>query len=430
MNKIVTLIILLLVFVNVFSQKNTIKNNTKTSEFLENKQVLQNIFNRISLKSYGVVNYYNFDWQTDKERRSAVDIERLNMYIKYKVSEKIEVKTEIEFEHGGTGSTMEFDKFEEFGEFESDIEAGGEVLLEQLYIDFKIKSWFNVRAGRMEMYIGNFPKLDEPVDYFTGYRSSMESALLPNGWSEIGIQVHGDLGKQKKWSYKAYLVNGLASSDFSSANWIARGYQKRFEMANAESFGGLIRLDYKLKNKGWLGFSSYFGESNRNRPKPDMKGISGHVFIGDLHTSINIKKFLKIRAMVLYGHLQNALLIAEANRNLSNNLNVKRTPVASDVLGAYAEIGFDVLALTKIEKMKLIVFGRYDFYDSMFMVPEGMFKNPRWKRNQITFGLNYLPHPSIVIKAHYAHRILGLSRDNIEKTFLLGIAYTFKTKNY
>ena len=41
------------------------------------------------------------------------------------------LEAELEFEHGGTGITMEFDKLEEFGEFEMEVEKGGEVIVEK-----------------------------------------------------------------------------------------------------------------------------------------------------------------------------------------------------------------------------------------------------------------------------------------------------------
>ena len=40
---------------------------------------------------------------------NAFDPERLNMYLYYDFSDKIQFKSEIEFEHGGTGATMEFE---------------------------------------------------------------------------------------------------------------------------------------------------------------------------------------------------------------------------------------------------------------------------------------------------------------------------------
>ena len=95
---------------------------------------------KFHLKAYGVVNYYGFDWDTDPVRRNAFDTERLNIYLYYDFTDKIQFKTEIEFEHGGTGVTMELDKFEEFGEFEVELEAGGEVKIDQLNILFKYKT--------------------------------------------------------------------------------------------------------------------------------------------------------------------------------------------------------------------------------------------------------------------------------------------------
>jgi len=390
---------------------------------------LAKAISKLSMKAYGVVNYYNYDWQTDPDRRDAVDLERINMYMKYRFTDKITLKTEFEIEHGGTGATMEFDKFEEFGEFESEIEAGGAVLLEQLNITFNYKPWLNIRAGRLKLYVGVSSKLDLPVDYFTGYRSTMENTILPLGWYEVGLEAFGDIGPKKKWSYKLYLVNGLSSSGFSSANWIKRGFQRRFEVANAENLAIAGRFDYNLKNKSWVGVSGYFGNSNDNRPKPDLKGIPGHVSIVDAHACLNFKKF-KVRSMLMYGHLQNSDLISEANRNLSNNLNEKRTPVGSDMIGFFVESGYDVLSFTKVKDKQLFVFGRYDFYDTMYGVEPGIFKNPRWERSAVTFGINYFPHPEVVIKSHYAMRTLGLAVDNKENTFLIGIGFKFSTRNY
>lgn len=402
--------------------------NTCLSQKTE-KKIIKNIFNNLSVKAYGVVNYYNFKWDTDPEIRDAVDLERFNMYMKYKFTDKIFLKTEFEFEHAGTGATLEFDKFEEFGEFETVINAGGEVLIEQLNILFKINPWFNIRVGRLKLYMGVASKMDLSTRYFTGYRQSMENALLPLGWYETGIELSGDLGTNKKFSYSTYLTNGLSSVGFSSANWIKRGHQKRFETANAENLAIAGRFDYNLKNGGWLGISAYRSNSNDNRPKPDLRGVKGIIFIIDLHANLNLGP-LQIRAMLLRGNLQNSNPISEANRNLSNNLNVKRTPVASDALGYYVETGYDIFSLSKIKGKKLFVFGRYDFYDSMYKVAEGIFKNPRWERKTITFGVNYFPHPDVVIKSHYAIRALGLSKNNKEKTFLLGAGFTFKTNNY
>ena len=61
----------------------------------------------------------------DPDRRARFDIERFVITPRYQVNQKIRFESEIEFEHGGTGATMELDKFEEFGEFEMEIEKKG-----------------------------------------------------------------------------------------------------------------------------------------------------------------------------------------------------------------------------------------------------------------------------------------------------------------
>ncbi len=418
----------------IFSQK--LKINEKQSEkhttnFLTELQ-------KIHFKAYGVVNYYGFDWDTDKDRRNAFDTERLNMYLKYDFTKNIQLKVEFEFEHGGTGITMELDKFEEFGEYEVELEAGGEVKVEQLNILFKYKPWLNFRAGRLKLYMGNASKLDLPTQYFTGQRSAMESALLPIGWYENGVEVLGDIGKKKTFSYKAFLVNGLSSVGFTSANWIKRGHQKRFETINVNNLAISGRFDYNLNKKGYKGFigvSDYHGGANQNRPKTDLEDVKSAVSIVDFHFNIE-KPNWKFRGMALYGNLQNSDKVAKANRNLSNALNVKRTPVAKNALGYYVEGAYDVLSLlTKTDK-KFFLFGRYDFYDSMYKTAGVILDNPRWERSVITFGANYFVTPQVVFKAHYAVNSLGADAldanfnviGNKERTFLLGMAFNFSTK--
>ena len=390
----------------------------QSKDSLQNNSWLQNGY----LKGYGIVNYHNFDWETDPNRRNAFDAERLNLYLGYHFNDKIEFKSEIEFEHGGTGATMEFDVLEEFGEFEQEIEAGGEVILEQINILFKLKDWLNIRLGKFRFYMGLAAQLDDPTEYFTTYRSEVENTILPLGWYEHGIELSGRFAK--KWSYKFYLINGLDASGFSSANWVRRGYQKRFETVNANDLAVAGRLDYHFKENSHVGFAAYFGNSSGNRPKPDTD-IDAYVGVYDFHFLYEEKPF-RARAYAMYGNLSNSEAISDLNRNLSNNLNVKRTPVAASAIGLFAEIAYDLLALKKARKnteQEFYVFGRYDYYDSMFQTARDIFDNPRWARSVLTGGLNYYPHPQIVIKAQYSNRSLG--SDETENTFSAGIGFKF-----
>jgi hypothetical protein len=374
------------------------------------------------LKGYGVVNYYNFDWETDPNRRNAIDAERLNLYLGYHFNDKIEFKSEIEYEHGGTGASMEFDVFEEFGEYEQEVEAGGEVILEQINLLFKLKDWLNIRLGKFRLYMGLAAQFDEPSEYFTTHRSEVENTILPLGWYEHGIELSGKINT--KWAYKLCLINGLDATGFNSANWVRLGYQKRFEMVNAENMAVMGRLDYRFSPEGEVGVSAYFGNSSGNRPKPDTN-LGAYVGVYDFHFLLD-KKHWRARAYAMYGTLSNSEAISELNRNLSNNLNVKRTPVAAAALGGFAELGYNIFALgnnKKLAAQALYVFGRYDYYDSMFQTKGSIFDNPRWERSVITGGINYFPLPNIVLKAQYSNRSLGTGQT--ENTFSTGIGFDF-----
>jgi hypothetical protein len=139
---------------------------------------------------------------------------------------------------------------------------------------------------------------------------------------------------------------------------------------------------------------------------------------------------LVVRTLYLEGYLDNADAVSAANRNLSNNLNVKRTPVASRARGYFFETGYDFAAFLGSGRPStwlhmLTLFGRFDWYDTMAEMPDGIFDNPRWERSTLTGGLNVMLHRQWVMKAEYSHRRLGLENGNTEATYALGLGMEF-----
>lgn len=76
----------------------------------------------LEISSYGVVNYLNRDWDTDEFAKDTVDTERFVLELEYYFNDNWKATAEVEYEHGGTGATLELDSQEEFGEFEQEIE--------------------------------------------------------------------------------------------------------------------------------------------------------------------------------------------------------------------------------------------------------------------------------------------------------------------
>ena len=234
-----------------------------TISLFSQEEEKKNLFDNLELHCYGELTYNVFDWETYPDKRNNFDLNRVTFAPEYKFSEKLKLEMEIEFEHGGTGSTMEFDKFEEFGEFEMEIEKGGEVLIEELEISFQPKKWLEIKAGRIHVPFGYLATTDEPLDYMTTTYNNVEETLIPTTWYEFGLAVKTTY---KKLSAELALINALDNSAFSSANWIKRGNQMRFETVNADAFALSSRIDYKVFEESTIGVSGYFGNSTPNRP--------------------------------------------------------------------------------------------------------------------------------------------------------------------
>lgn len=440
---------LLFLFISVTSKAQTINDSilkklkseikAEVLEELEAKsKVNKSTFSdldKFSLHGYAVVNYYNYDYDTDPTLKDKVDAERLNIYPEYQYNDWITFRGEIEFEHGGTGASIDYDSQEEFGEFEQEIEKGGSIKLEQVYVDFALKPYFNIKAGRLKLLFNLAQTLDDPDEYFTTHRQEMENELTPLGWYETGISFYGTFAK--KFNYIFSIVNGLDSSGFSSRGWIRNGHQERFEMVTAESFATMLRLDYKFgkHRHTFTGLAAYVGDSSANRPKDDMKE-SAYITMIEGHFAYFEYPF-RVYTSAIYGNLENSNIVSIKNASLSNSLGVKRTPVGKNAVGFTTEIGYEILHLmnTKTKQM-LFPFLRYDYYDSMHDVEGSVIDNPRWQRSTITGGLNWFVAQEIVVKAHYSNRKLGsqnydlatlqfTGEKQVENTFSIGIGFEF-----
>jgi hypothetical protein len=74
-------------------------------------------------------------------------------------------------------------------------------------------------------------------------------------------------------------------------------------------------------------------------------------------------------------------------------------------------------------EQRFYIFGRYDYYDSMYKTVKNMTDEKMWSRQKVTAGVNYYPIPQIAIKGEYSYRILP-SQYNNEPTVSLGICYS------
>lgn len=366
--------------------------------------------------------YTNADLYKDAKSHGKIDLPHVVFYVNYDFGHGWTLGSEIEFEHGGTESAVEIEE-EETGEYETEVERGGEVALEQLWIQ---KSWstaLNLRMGHIIVPVGLTNTAHEPDRFFTVYRPEGESTILPCTWHQTGISLWGRL---PQWRYEVQFIAGLEADLFGAKNWINKSSASPYEFDVANNYAGVIRIDnYSIKGLR-MGVSGYCGKSAGNSLKPDKyKNISGTVTIGTFDFDYKGHNWI-VRGNFDYGHLSDSEAITRINKTLGSNSVSPQTSVASDAMCLGIEAGYDVFSQLKSMKdknQKLYVFGRYDYYDSMYKTVGSVVDNPCWERKKITFGLNYKPIPQIVVKAEYANRLFK-SQFNNEPAVNIGIAYS------
>ncbi len=332
--------------------------------------------------------------------------------------------TEIEFEHGGTESAVEFEN-EEGGEYESDIERGGEVALEQFWLQKSFMPQLNVRAGMMVVPVGQTNAHHLPTEFFGVYRPEGENTILPCTWHEVGLSIWGKAGA---WRYEAMLLPGLDSERFGNQSWIHYGSASPYEYKLANVYAGAFRVDnYSVKGLR-MSLSGYVGNSFRNTMAPTTSskndGIHGTVTIGAFDFSYNDYGLLA-RGSFDYGHLSDSRHITSFNMSMTTKSPSKRQKVASDAIALGIEAGYDIfhnIPRFHNSKQRLYIFGRYDYYDSMYKV-DGNTDDTWCGRQRVAVGLNYFPMSQIVIKGEYAIGILD-SKYNNEPSISLGVAYS------
>ena len=158
-----------------------------------------------------------------RDHRNEISIPRFVLALDYKFNSKWILGAEIEFEAGGTGSAYEIENTEN-GEYETEVEKGGEVALEQFHITRLIHPAFNVRAGHIIVPVGLTNEHHEPINFFGTSRPEGETTIIPSTWHETGIEFFGTFGKgYGRFDYRAQVVAGLNANGFDRNTWVAGG---------------------------------------------------------------------------------------------------------------------------------------------------------------------------------------------------------------
>ena len=343
--------------------------------------------NRLSIGGYGeaaytrnfysdnVFRYNNPSKYKNDPSHGRFDIPHAVIYLGYDFGKGWSMGSEIEFEHTGTGTSQE-KEFTEGGEWEQEVEKGGEVELEQFWIQKTFFPELNVRAGHIVVPVGLTNAHHEPLNYFTVYRPEGEATILPCTWHDTGISIWGRSGD---FRYEAQLVAGLDAFLFNRENWIQAGAGSPYEFKVANKYGFAARIDNYSISGLRLGLSGYYGRAMHNSFPHELEGkdennnvktydhIKGNVAVGSFDFTFNRYNIIA-RGNVDYGYVGNAATISDIKRNnAANNAPNQKTPDGKNAISIGVEAGYDVFS--QVESMhskeqKLYVFGHYEYYNS------------------------------------------------------------------
>ncbi|MCL1146263.1 OprO/OprP family phosphate-selective porin [Shewanella marinintestina] len=395
----------------------------------EHQQELQAVksttskWDKFSFKSYGSAIYTSDEYfdnvqDTSPERRSRFDLERIVTEFGYQFNDEWDMEVEIEYEHGGTGTSLEYDGFDEFGEFEAEVEAGGEVMIEKAEIRYRPSKAFGVKFGNIHLPVGLSSTLHKPSQYLTVQRHKSEAAMLPAVWNENGIGIFGEMAD---FHYQAQVVSGLNSEYFRTYDWVASGHQKRFEHVNADDLAYVLRLDYgNFKTGSAIGASYYYGNTSGNRHKTNKLSSDGTVEILSVAGAF-VEGPWTLRGQYLYGTLSDSDAITQANKTTPGLKPGNFAQLGSKSEAFFVEAGVDLGHFTPVP---ITIFANIDYSNPLKEVETGV-ATKRYENTWISAGINYFPIPEVVIKAEAGVHQVAVAAIPDTNFFALGVGYQF-----
>jgi hypothetical protein len=226
--------------------------------------------------------YTEFTYVDRGDKRNEFDQLRTVAEISAQIHERIKLYIEIEHEHGGVvanGST-----------------TGGEIELEQAWVDFEINKALTFRAGNILVPVGRYNLYHEAHVNNLVDRPLVNRRIAPTTWWEEGLGFHGTVLDTSciGLSYEAYLYNAGRPDRVSDANgWRNQRGQAATPIYDHKKAGAArvaieparkftTFADYlELGVSGYVtGFRGFKGE-NADGEEVNYKGGTSHIFALD-----------------------------------------------------------------------------------------------------------------------------------------------------
>lgn len=344
----------------------------------------------VSLAGYGEMLLENFRSENEGGGGGApttrLDFLRAILYAGYRFNDKFLFNSEIEVEHGN------------------------EIFVEFAYVDYLVNDNLSLRGGLLLVPLGLINEFHEPTVFIGAKRTETEQRILPSTWRENGAGILGSFGRV---NFRAYVVNGLNASGFTSAG--LRGGRQRGVQARAANMGFAGRVDVTPLPGIFAGVGLYNGGSGQEAIVVDNERLDINNTITEVHGQAQLRG-LDLRGLWARASVEDAGLLSTALRLAT------AAPVAERMQGGYLQAGYNVLSQlpTPISVMPYV---RYEHVDTQNRVPAGFTRDLSRDGDFKTMGVEIKPIPNVVVKTDYqwVTNAAGTGRNQ----FNLNLGYAF-----
>ena len=325
-------------------------------------------YDRTTIGGYGELHYNNLENRRsgggDKE---LIDFHRFVLFFGHEFNESIRFFSELEVEHSLAGDGKP-----------------GEVELEQAYLEFDFFDDYRARAGLFLIPVGILNETHEPPTFYGVERNPIETNIIPSTWWEGGAMLSGRF--DRGFSADLALTSGLKTDSFN-----IRG--GRHKVAKADASDGAV-----TGRVAWRGY-------------PGLElAVTGQYQV-DINSLGEKTPASLFETHLIYNRGPFGLRALYARWDLFSD--------QSDIGGKNEQYGFYVEPSYRINE-KFGVFGRFNQWNN----GAGKHATMNNRFRQWDIGLNFWPHPDVVMKFDYQNQSAPDGKDEFDG-FNLGLGYQF-----
>lgn len=350
-----------------------------------------------TLGGYGEIVLNNY---RDSSKKDEADLKRFVIFLGHKFSDKVRLFSELEVEHAKADKN------------------GGEVAMEQAYIEYGLNHNTNTRAGLMLMPLGITNETHEPPTFYGVERNEVESRIIPSTWRELGFALQGEATAGLE--YNVGISTTPDASQYSATNGASKAFRDMRtsgRQAAANDMGVFAALNYRAVPGLLLGASAFSGDTaqdgNGATAKTALVDSNAKLTLWDIHAKFSTGD-LEMQALYAQGTLSDTDKINSA-AGLAAGSNKAAPKLFS---GWYTQAAYHVW---KQGDLDVAPFVRYERYNTQQEVDAGFTIDPNNDETVTTIGLNFKLHPQVVMKVDVQNYITDNSKDRLN----IGVGYMF-----